>query len=355
MPELYYLGIGFYFDVPSDYIKRALVDTTNAQQIVLPNLSEVFFAGGSSYLESLAGWISAPILEKFYVTFVKEPSSTLPYLSRFLSSAENFRLPVASIEFSGTGMDDPKVTIRMSSLEQTMDCWSQFACFQIIFQCPPLNVQVASTAQICTAIAPVLSAVKKLHLCLDGDRWQFGQDGDIENATWHTLLKPFRAVEKLQVDPGLMEDLSLALCPDDIAPPTHILPQLRKLTRPDYARFRDAFDGFIAVRQDAGQRIVKRRRPPMPWFGSDSEEENGTDQDDDDWEDDEREVVVDEESEVEREELGAEGGREEDDSDAERDPDSDSGSSDDGGFCTEVDSDSDFKLSALTYRLIDRP
>jgi hypothetical protein len=45
-----------------------------------------------------------------------------------------------------------------------------------------------------------------------------------------------------------------------------ILPDLRKILRPDGARFRDAFDGFIAARRDKGQQIVKRRHDPIRYL-----------------------------------------------------------------------------------------
>jgi len=357
MPQLKYLGIGFDSPFFHDDIAREMVDVQNVKRILLPKLSEIFFSGDSRYLDGLAARISAPSLEKFHVTFLKEPTSTLPHLSGLLSTAENLRCPIASIEFSGTQVDDPKVTIRMCGLEQTIECWPQFACFQIIFWCRPLNIQVASARHICAALTPVLSGVKKLHLYLGGARWQPEREGDIDAATWHGLLRPFCQVEKLQIDPCLIWDLTLALGSNDVARSREILPELCKLTRPDYARFREAFDEFIARRREVGQHIRKCRRPPMPWFGDDCEDE---DEDEDGEDEDEDSGGGEDESESdgeEDEERDAEDEQEQGDTEPESytASDPDCWTSDGSGCCTELDSDYDRGVSSLRYRFIDRP
>ena len=74
-------------------------------------------------------------------------------------------------------------------------------------------------------------------------------------------------MNKLQVD-GQLWELFRALSPNDNGPSMDILPDLPKIVRPDGARFRDAFDGFIAARRDTGQHIVKRRRVPISYLDS---------------------------------------------------------------------------------------
>lgn len=72
--------------------------------------------------------------------------------------------------------------------------------------------------------------VEKLHFNLDVDRWQPGQEGDIDDATRYNLLRPFREVEKLQIYPCLLRDLALAIGLNGIALSRETLPELRKLT-----------------------------------------------------------------------------------------------------------------------------
>ena len=358
MPQLENLGLEFNYYVPSDDIGRELA---NVERISLPNLSDIFFKGDSSYLEGIAARITAPLLTSFSATFLTEPSSALPHLSGLLTSALELRLPVASIKFSGTRVDDPNVAICMASSEQTLDHWPHFAPFHIVFYCEALNVQVASAERLCSALTPMLSAVAKLHLDLDGGRWHFEDDDDIEDATWLDLLRPFRKVEKLQVDGGLMDDLSFALCSNDNGPTTDILPALSKLTRPDYTRFGETFDKFIATRREAGQHITKRRRPPIPH--SDSEEDGDDDDDDDDsdlYEDEDESSSEedgegdedDEEQEEPEVELRVEDEREEVDPNTDTETHRDSGTNDDLEISTELDSDSDldFECASLLIR-----
>ena len=145
-------------------------------------------------------------------------------------------------------------------------------------------------------------------------------------------------MERLQVDAKLW-DLSLALSPNDNGPSMEILPQLRKILRSDGARFRDAFDGFVAARRDAGQHIVKRRRVPILYPDSDASE-GEEDADESDGEEDEK--PENNEGEVE---LGVEDEREETEegsSNTKTVSDIDPRTEDDPGSSTEIDSDSDF-------------
>jgi hypothetical protein len=330
MPRLEYLCLGFEFYIPDDDIgKEPVDDALNVERISLPVLQEVLFKGDSCYLDGLAARVSAPLLTRFSATFFQEPSSTLPHLSGLLSAAVELAYPVASIRFSGMRADSPSVTLSMAGSEQTLDRWPEFAPFQITFWCGPLDLQVACTGQLCSALTPMLSAVERLHLDLDGGGWGWGTEDDVERARWHVLLRPFRNVEKLQIDLGLMTDLSLALCPDDDGPSMEeMLPELRKLTRPDYTRFQDVFDGFIAARRDAGQQITKRRRPRIPC--SDSEEVEEVEEEDE------------EEDENKGETKGEEGGGEEqNDTDSNTKANPDAGTDDECSCSTELDSDSD--------------
>jgi hypothetical protein len=168
------------------------------------------------------------------------------------------------------------------------------------------------------------------------------RDCRIKNARWHDLLRPFCKVKKLQVDATLW-DLSRALSPDNNGPSMEILPELRKILRPDGPRFWATFDEFIAARRYAGQHIVKRWRDSVPCLDSEgSEGENGEDesesesdeQDDDEQEDSEGEVELwfeDEGGEVEESSYNADSKS-----------DIDYGTDDDPGILTEIDSDSDF-------------
>ena len=351
MPQLECLGLGFDSYVPMDDpdLESEPIVAQNVKQIPFPNLFEIFFKGTSSYLEALAAQISAPLLKTFTAQFFDQPSSSLPHLSQLLSAAAELRLPVASIKFSGFGVDDPNVVICMAGSESTLDWWPNFAPFQIMFPCDSLSEQVTSTRQICASLSPMLSAVERLHLSLsearpllnlDERRWQLVEVFDIEDDAWHNLLRPFCSVKKLQTDEGMMGALSYALSDNDNGPSMEILPELCKLTRPHDTRFCNTFHDLIASRQNAGRHITKRRRLPNRrslWkyggLGASKDKED---------EDKEREDMDMVERGVGDERKEAEEAHRE--ANTEVDPDSDSGSFDDLTFSTDLDSDSDFNF-----------
>jgi len=272
MPQLEFIDLEFY--ILSDDIAREPIDPPNVKQISLPNLTGICFQGDSSHLEGLAAQITAPHITLFGATFLDQPSSTLPHLSGLLTTAAGLRLPIARIKFPSTYVDGPNVVISMTSSERALERRPHSPPFKIVFPSRSLYAQVASTVKICAALTPMLSAVRRLHLCFDGTRWS-PHDRPIENARWHDLLRPFRKVEILRVDAKLWE-LSLALSPNDNGPSMEILPQLRKILRPGGGRFGDEFDGFIAARRDAGQHIVKGWRLPILYpYSEASEREEG--------------------------------------------------------------------------------
>jgi hypothetical protein len=356
MPLLECLGLGFDSYFPSDDpgIEAEPIAAQNVEQIHLPNLSEIFFKGTSSYLEALSAQISAPLLKTFTAQLFDNPSSSLPHLSHLLSVAAELRLPVASIKFSEDGVDDPNVVICMACSEYTLNWWPNFIPFQISFHCESLSEQVTSTGQICASLSPMLSAVERLHINLDEGPWQREEPFHyIEDDAWQDLFRPFSNVKKLQIDDGLIEDLAIALYANDNGSSMEILPELCKLVRPDYGRFMDSFDDLITERRDAGRHITKRRRlrtrrSPREKEADASEDEKEGDESDGEEDGDESEdrEVLERDVEDEDEGKGKEARARADDAD----DDPDSGSNDDSGFSTELDSDTDFDFEC-TFNL----
>ena len=70
-----------------------------------------------------------------------------------------------------------------------------------------LDVRVTRAGQICNALASILQVVEGLHLDFHGWRlnWQSEPQDEIQPTQWHNLLRPFRNVKRLQIDPRLME------------------------------------------------------------------------------------------------------------------------------------------------------
>ena len=256
MPQLEYLHLNFLARTSSDRILSEPSEPATPP-VSFPNLDEVVFKGAITYLESLTTRIRVPHLTRFTATLFYQSFFPLSSLSEFLVAARELRFPVAFVKFMDPGDDPPEVSVYMADSEQTLGQSPESAPFRISLTFPPLDRQLVLVGRLCAALAPMLSTVKRLHVSRYATNWQERcLSPEIKRAMWHNLLRPFRNVEKLRVEDALVEELSLALCPDD-GPSMEILPELSKLALPDFARVGKAFDGFIAGRKAAGRPITK--------------------------------------------------------------------------------------------------
>ena len=128
----------------------------------------------------------------------------------------------------------------LAGLGKTLDYCPWLAPSQIRLLVPSVKRAVASRGKICATLTPVLSAVKEPPVRLDLDwgllRARAGKRyrGCKTIRSAETVLRGWRSCTLMR---PLKVNLYPALCPNDDALSTEILPELWKLTRPDYARF----------------------------------------------------------------------------------------------------------------------
>ncbi|KAH9976516.1 hypothetical protein BJV74DRAFT_798683 [Russula compacta] len=259
MPQLEYLSLGF-FDLPSlvHFDESNLAEPLTVQ---LQKLVRIDFRGVSSYLEDLVARMRAPLLARFTLLFLPNPSFPLPHLSELLTAAGELRFHVISVTFSESEKI-PGAYITVASSEQTVG----HSSIRIRFSCED---PVASASQICAALAPMLLDVKNLRLNYQPARRSLGLPKRRE--AWFDLLRPFCNVQKVQVNSAMTPELSLALCPRYGSPAEGILSKLCEFSLLDRKRFQKVLDPFIAARKAAGQPIAKHSHPPTS--DSDSEED----------------------------------------------------------------------------------
>jgi hypothetical protein len=169
----------------------------------------------------------------------------LSRLSKFLTTAEELRYPVASLTFTGPNEDDHIMSIVVVGSERTAHQFPPDAPFHILFRCRRIDEQVVCAAQICTAMSPMLAEVERLHLNSHLMHGMTGLPPDIPHLVWFAPLQPFCNVLKLQLDTAMTYMLSSALCEGEgtlanqLLP---ILPKLCKLSRPHQTRFEGMLD-----------------------------------------------------------------------------------------------------------------
>ena len=251
LPHLKLLYVGFSIPIPRPSAERELLGIPHeGTHLTLPNLRSLTFEGVGAYLECLVSQISAPLLEKLDITLFSQIAFALPHLSHFAFTTEGLKLPTAGVFFGRNG-----VIIILHHNDLTP--WPN-APFLFRVLCKQLDWQIDCTAQICSALMPVLSAVEMLTLNFDAEtmpsEWQ---NGEIDGTTWHELLRPFVGVRKLSVCNSLLGEFSRALQVGDAGSDPGLLPCLRELEcLPKGVYKPEQFDPFIDARRVAGRRVL---------------------------------------------------------------------------------------------------
>ncbi len=124
---------------------------------------------------------------------------------------------------------------------------------------PSAKRAVASRGKICATLTPVLSAVKELLVHLDLD-WGLLAAWAGKRYRRCKTIRPTETVlrggEAARSCVGLIVNVYLALCPNDDALSTEILPELCKLTRPGYAHFWDVWTRSRCAAEDTSRTLM---------------------------------------------------------------------------------------------------
>ena len=145
--------------------------------------------------------------------------------------------------------------------------------FSLRVNCEPLDWQIDSATQVCTALGKILSIVEELTLDLDADEMPSDWEDALDNMLGHELLLPFIGVKKLHIGRSLVLEVSQALhsVPGELA--LELLPELQELeVEPEinYAKnlAKNPFSGFVKTRESVGRpvqtvKLVKRANLPL--------------------------------------------------------------------------------------------
>ena len=241
LPNLRYLTIEFSVPIPGPCTERRLLGEQRAP-VALPSLEIFWFKGVGAYLESLVSQIRAPLLEKLTITLFNQIAFALPHLSYLINITKVFKLPYVSVHL---GVKKVFISVGLSA-------WSIYA-FSLYVICKPLDWQIDCGAQICHELIPALPCVEKLSLVYDPfqeipTEWQ---NGAIDSATWHDLLRSFIEVKELCIGGPLLEELSYALEGDEVRSDPGFLPNLRTILAEV-----NMFASFVDARQVMGHPVA---------------------------------------------------------------------------------------------------
>jgi hypothetical protein len=248
MPHLEKLDIYFRFPTPSRDVERQLTHTPIIAPFILPNLRRFNFRGGSAYLEALVHRITTPRLEELVIELFNQLTFSVPRLLQFMNTAENLTFDYASFNFS-----DKFVNVWAYPPEAKLPALSLFV------KCQHLDWQVSTMAQISNSLSQMFSAVESLVLQHDVHSLSSEEHDEVERTEWRKLLRPFSNVKTLQIQKGLVKDLSLCLQLEDGELPLELLPELQELTYYGSRGHRSAFTSFIDARRNANRPVTAVR------------------------------------------------------------------------------------------------
>jgi hypothetical protein len=247
MPQLEMLLIIFCFAVPDRDVERQLMRTPIMTHVTLPNLRSFTLQTVSAYSEAVLSRITASRLENFQICYLKQLTYSVPELVQFMGRTENLRFDRAIFEFLSE-----RVYVAVNPTETNMP----EDAFSINLDCWHLNWQVSSVAQIFNALSQIFSAVEHLTLAHDVHSRSSEEHNKVDRTEWRKLLRSFSNVKTLDIEDGLVSELSRCLRLDDGEHPLDVLPELQELTYSGSDNANNAFTSFVDTRQNAGRPVT---------------------------------------------------------------------------------------------------
>ena len=243
LPLLEKLFITFSTPIPRPSTESELLGEKGAP-ITLPSLKILQFHGVGAYLESLVAQIRIPLLEQLDIRLFNQIAFVLPHLFYLINNSRVFKLSSTTVSFH-----PDEVFVSMNH-----DRDFGRIPISLCVRCKPLDWQIDCAAQICQALIPTLSGVEKLSpvLCYKEIPTEM-QNGAIDSATWHDLLRSFIGLQRLYVNDDLLEELSRALQVEEVGLDPGFLPNLQFILARN-----NLFTSFIDTRQVVGRRVQFR-------------------------------------------------------------------------------------------------
>ena len=196
------LTISFAISIPRPSSEGELL-LAPIPPVALPNLRQLKYEGVDVYLDNLVAQINTPLLERLSLTLHFDIGFTLVNLTGFIQRAEEFRCLVGRVILNKdcTSIDsgnNERQGIGKSGLHVNVNC-------------KPLDWQIGSAAEVCSALGEVLSTVEDLTVDLHVIGMSSDWESTLDGVSWYELLLPFTGVTKLHIGSSLSHALSKAL------------------------------------------------------------------------------------------------------------------------------------------------
>jgi hypothetical protein len=240
MAQLERLSIIFRSPIPNRDVERQLHQTPD--MITLPNLRQFYLQCTARYLDGLVARISTPSLNQLELYLFNQLSYTVPHLLQFMQTSENLRFNVVQVAF-----DELSISLRAVPLKDSP--------FWLRVTCSHLDWQVASAAQLCGTLSPVLFAVEQVTFSHQLHKHSSETHDNVDQRQWRELLRPFTNAKTIRVQHDLIGKIFHSLLSHDGEPPLELLPNLEEVEYSGGGDNQDVLTAFVNERQVAGQPV----------------------------------------------------------------------------------------------------
>ena len=220
LPRLNNLSIAFGSWAQTDHWQIYPLPKT---RVVLPALNSFSFDGASIFLEDFVSRIDTPMLNSIEITYIDFTGTPIPQLSEFLkrSALKPSRFRDAKIYFD----DGDEILVFVGPGGDP----EEFPIAYHITSCEGIYDQVSCMAEVLIHTSTMLSNVVRLEIRSE-ELWRLDdEDEDLDRIDWLELLRPFTAVETLQVSQEFSEMVAHALEEMPAETANQVLPALNLL------------------------------------------------------------------------------------------------------------------------------
>jgi hypothetical protein len=243
------LSIGFAIPIPLPSDEGNLLPAP-IPPVTLPTLRRFTFRGMSVYLDNLVAQLNTPLLERLDLTLLFELVFTLVNLTEFISRTEGFGCLVAGVCFNKDGASMGAGNYQGNYEQRVIEK------LRLYVNCEPLDWQIDSATQVCSALGEVLSAVEELTLDLKVDGMPSDWEKLLDSSLWHELLLPCIGVKKLYIGSSLTLELSQSLDSVPGGLVLQLLPELQELNvQLEMGHSKNVFSLFVETRESVARPV----------------------------------------------------------------------------------------------------
>jgi len=239
------------FRTPRSQADRASRRPPPLTLVALPALTSLQFTGDSEYLEDIMSPIEAPLLSSIDVKFFNQLIFDTPRLRHFISRTAISR----AADKAYIWREPDFVQFQLGPLNSI---YTKEGSVMLLISCKPLDSQISSLAQVCSASFPPLPTLESLNIHMKPNHnlqlvvdWQ----DNMEDTQWLDLLRPFTSVKNLALSRSSVALIAPALQELSGERVTEVLPSLENLHLQEplpSGPVKEAIGKFIVARQLSG-------------------------------------------------------------------------------------------------------